>query len=534
MTWPLPDSFAPHELLKTLKTRLWLWLGPTLGLGLFAAAWALLAPAAWEAAQALVVRDEAVGSISRQGRFDSADARKTAQETLLEIARNPAVGSAALAELPPPEGRRPAAWPSEPEVEGVRNSIRVSAPKGSELGQTEVIYVTVRQSSRQRAAALVSALCTQIEIRLQKLRNTKADSVIAELKNTVELARLDLQAATDRLQILEREVGSDLGELRILNDSGAGDSNLRSALNKVTEELRQVRSDCEAKQHLRDILTAALDDPGQLVATPNQLLESQPAVRRLKEGLVDAQLRTSQILGKMSPQHPLAQAAATSEQKIRQNLHDELQIAIRGLEADLSVRNTQRASLGTQHAEIKGRLDRLADLRARYDNLVADVRQRGKILEEAQRALSEARANQAVPQAASLITRLDSPHTGNSPVGPGRLTIVLSGFGGGLVLGLGLVFLVAPLGRGRRWTDYFPGRRRTDALAQGRRAADPVPGRRAEDPGPARRATDPPPARRAEDLARPSSIQPDSPQADRRSGKDRRGTAPPPSPLPVN
>ena len=82
--------------------------------------------------------------------------------------------------------------------------------------------------------------------------------------------------------------------------------------------------------------------------------------------------------------------------------------------------------------------------------------------------LADVRTSQAAALSSSLIARIDEPQPDNSPVGPGFPTIVAAGFGGGLILGFGLVFLTAPLGNlwGRRADDYIHGGRRTTTTPQ--------------------------------------------------------------------
>ena len=46
------------------------------------------------------------------------------------------------------------------------------------------------------------------------------------------------------------------------------------------------------------LLKQAEADPTALVAAPCRLLDSQPALRRLKDGLVDSQLRTANLQGR--------------------------------------------------------------------------------------------------------------------------------------------------------------------------------------------------------------------------------------------
>jgi hypothetical protein len=181
------------------------------------------------------------------------------------------------------------------------------------------------------------------------------------------------------------------------------------------------------------------------------------------------------------------------------------------LTEELKVSGTLVASLDKQPADITARLDRLAGLRARYGNLVSEVRQRSEILAKAEKELADARASQTAAHSTSLLTRLDQPVTGGSPQGPGRSVIALGGLAGGLAIGLGCVLLVAPLTqlRGRRFSDYFRGRRATDQvagqrstdLAVGQRATDRAQGQRASDSIRGQRSTDVMIAQRSSDFA---------------------------------
>jgi hypothetical protein len=130
----------------------------------------------------------------------------------------------------------------------------------------------------------------------------------------------------------------------------------------------------------------------------------------------------------------------------------------------------------------------------RYDNLEEEAKRRSQILEQAQSDLTSARASHAAAQTASLISRIGRPETGLRPLGPGTILIAVGGSLCGLALGLGLVFLTAPLGQsfGRRITDRLRGRRTTDIAAEAsgrqtdhpaRRAADSIRTPNADQPG---------------------------------------------------
>ncbi len=502
------NSIAPpnvdfQQIALIFRARWRWWIIPTVGMTVLAAGYAFIKPKTWQARQALIVRDEAVGDISRQGRFDNTSALKTAQETVLEVARRRSVVEAALKEIGPARAPQPPNWPSNDEVRSLQDAIAVRAPKGVEFGQTEVIYLSVQSDDPRRAVALTQAVCHHLERHLQLLRRNKAQSLIDELTRTWTLATKDLDSATARLQSIETTVGSDLGELRILTDAGAGDSNLRSALNQVKSDLRLAKTNQKSIEKQIEFLEVARRDEGQWTATPTVLLDSQPALRRLKDGLVDAQLRSAALRGSMSADHPQVREAAAAEEEVRGHLQREQETALASLHADLQINRAQVKMYEEQLAEVTARLDRLANLRATYANLQSEVRQRITIVEKAQNDLSTARASQAAAASSSLLTRIDAPVLDDRPLGPGRATIVLAGMAGGLATGIGLLFLTAPTGRqlGRRWSDYLRHGRRASDQAEGRGQIGGQ-GRRADDVNYGRRAGDQtPPGRRADEAS---------------------------------
>lgn len=446
----MPSAFSPivsprHVVDVLIRHRL-RWIVPLVVVSIAALAYAVFKGSTWEARQALVVRDEAVGGYDRPGRFDSTDAMKTAQETVLELARSRGVVEAALKAVGPEIGPAEAAFPTPADVEDAQKEIAVSAPNGAEFGKTEVFYLKVKDKNRDRAIAMAKAICDQLDHRLGELRDQKAQSLIAELDRTVELARQDLGAATKQLAEMERQAGRDLAELRILNDTTTGESDLRQTLIDVTSELRQAEQAAKTSQQLKAFLQAAQSDPDRLVATPNELLVSQPALRQLKDGLIQVQIQTATLRSTMSDLHPRVQASRAAESQIRRDLHNELTLAISGLDAELDLHHGRMEMLAHRSAELQERMKHLAGIRAEYANRLAEVHRRTEIVTKAEQDLAEARASRAAAHSANLITRLDGPNVGDQPVGPSRSAIVLVGIGGGLMLGLGLVFLTAPVG----------------------------------------------------------------------------------------
>lgn len=518
----LPPQVKQYADLLHKQWKLWVPVG--VACFLLAATYSLVKPDQWQATQSVLLRDEAAGQLSGQGRFDSIDTMKAAQEMVVEVARNQAVLEATLKQVGPPRGSRVKSdWPSLADVESLRKNVKVSPPNGAEFGTTEVLHLSVDADNRERAILLASTICQQMDIALKNIRNRRADSVIAELENAELLAQQELARATEALKAEETKVGSDLGELRSLNDAQSGDGNLRNAWNQIKQQIRDGEAELVKLDEQLNILKEAQNDPDNLIATPNQLLESQPSLRRLKDGLVDAQLRTSQLMGKMSKSHPQVLSAVAAEQEVRNKLRGELEIAVRGVQADLQLQRSRLKSINSQEADVRERLDSLATIRAGYANLVADVDKCTLVLRTAHEQLADAKANKRASETSSLITRIDQPTTGEYPMGPSKTVIAGGGLLGGLMLGIGVVVLLAPMpgSQGRRWTDRLWGRRSTDTSAApsaGDRRAVP---RMAEQP-PANPDA-PGRGRRATDQAPPATY----PEVDRRAGSDRRGTAAP-------
>lgn len=412
------------------------WLVPTLVCTAIALLYAFTMTRYWEAKQTLVVRQEASNTEAIQpGKFANPDQMRTLLETILEVAKSRQVVIATLKEV---NGNRA---PTDKEIEQFRKHQEILPPHGAEFGTTEMFYMIVEDPSPTRAVRLLNALCDQVERQLAQLRGLQAQSLITELEKQVELSTETHEEETSRLVEFEGQLGADLGELRTLHSAFSGQSDLRQQFVQLEGEHRQAKTRLQEAKQLLAMLTAADRKPGQLVAMPNSLLDSQPALRRLKDGLIDAQLRTSQLSGSRSADHPYVKAALLAEASIRQSLHGELRIAIQAAEAELKLAGERHEVNRAQLNNVEQRLGRLAEHRAAYSNRIAAVASSRDVLERSRGRLSEVRATQAAVHSASLISRMDQPETGIHPTGPSRAMVVLTGMLGGLMIGLGLLFL---------------------------------------------------------------------------------------------
>ena len=361
---PRPETtFGVEHLPKLVIVHRRRWLLPALLIGGLACVYAVLKRDHWEASQAVSVRNETTGGGDMTGDFKLVDEMKATQETLLEIARSRPVLSATLADVGPPENwRGNATWPSQEDVDDLQDLLKLSPPKGAEFGKTEIFYIKLRDQQRERAVALLDRLCHHLAEHFGELHSAHARGMAAELSEVVSLAVSELEQAHRRLADMERQLGSNLVELRILEQSPAGVSDLNRELTEAENEVRQAESRQSLNRGILKLLRDAQQDPQLLVTSPNTLFEAQPNLKRLADGLVDVQLRTASLLGVMIERHPQVLASRQAEEAIRKKIFSELTLALHSIEAE-----NQLADGRVEY--LKGRL---ADMRRRMSEVAAD------------------------------------------------------------------------------------------------------------------------------------------------------------------
>jgi len=427
-----------------------LWIGCTAAFAAIGLVYAVaLKTDTWVATQGLIVRDEATGTVMRLGRFESQTQMKAAQELVLEIASSPQVVGKALATVGKPARFfgliKGSSTFSPAEIESFgRSCVSMRAPRGAELGTTEVIYLEIKQKSKERAVQLVVALCDALESQLQEVRRTRADGVVKELQAAISVSESALQLSTEKLKNIELEAGADLVDLRGLTDSNSGSTN-RLMLDMVRDDLRKCEIELQLHRENLEATQLGLENPDLLMQITDRLVESQPTIKILREGLSEARLRTAQLQGRFSDSHADVIIAKTTEQRFRDNLLRELANSEQAILGAIELCEKKTAKLNDQESELGKRLNRLADIRADYTNVVSEVKATNEELQQIKRELTQAMAARNAASSSSLITRIDQPLMGDRPVGPGRTTIVGGSLVGGLFFGLGIVFLLTPL-----------------------------------------------------------------------------------------
>jgi len=464
------------------------------------------------ASQALLVRDEATGAVMRLGRFQSQAEMKAAQETILEMSKSQQVVRDALIAVGPPKGL--SSWmgwgeyPSKEMIEEVaKSSISVHAPKGTEFGVTEVIYMDVKAETQDDAMSLSKALTDALESRLQQVRKARADGVLAELTHARNSAKRELENSTHRLHDVESEAGSDLSDLRGMTDTVAGAATSRAEFDQIKNDLRQAEVARQALIADRELLVRATEDPKSFIVAPGAVLNSQPGLKRLREGLVDAQLIGSQLTGRFMESHPSVVASQSTMSSIERRFLAELKASIAGVQSDISLVDGRIRRLEAQKNIAEVRLAKLADSRSAYANLLSEVKSKVAILEASEKALAEVQAARDSSVSTSLLTRLDSPMVSDRPIGPGKTTISVLCAAAGLVFGLGIVFVVTPIDSspvfGRRSIDRSVGRRDVDLTVAADTSGDLKSSEIPVDDPPTKEASPPSPKTMREEFEKP-------------------------------
>ncbi len=444
-----------------------LWVGACVVSGLFGGIYAYgLKKDLWLSSQALLVRDEANTASLRVGRFDSDQQMKAAQETILEVARHEQVVAAAMKAVGPEPSWFPWKennWPSVGAVKSTANSlIAIRAPKGAEFGATEVIYLDVKQSTPERALAFNRTLTDALQTRLQEVRRNRAESLRTELVHARDLAREYLKQTTEQVQKIERSAGLELSDLRGMTDMIAGGGTSRIHLDQLKSEIRTAETKLQEQLDDLSLLEEAIGDPAAFVVAPSSVIMSQPGLKRLREGYAEASLNSSQLSGKFTEFHPLLEAARRTQDSIQIRLVTELEASRTNLQQEIDGSKQKLSRLHGLQQETELKLNNIAEHRAEYANLVAEIKSRTTILETAERELAEIEATGNASTSTSLISKLEEPTVSERPVGPGRTTIAGGCALAGLLLGFALVFILSPSERrfGRRASDV--GRRQND------------------------------------------------------------------------
>lgn len=447
---------AAMRYVRPLRQYWFLWIVPAFLCTSLAIGYGLFAQDYWLASQQLVVRNESLGSALGYGRFESYDEMKTAEETIHAVAKNRALATSVLQSAGPPPSHKKPNWPSPRNVDDFLGKVSISAPNGAEFGQTEVIQLNVEAESPERAVKLTTLVVTELEKRLNELRMVRFESLESELAHSQTLALERLAESTERLETIEQDLGPDLSELRTLDQQYSGGSGiLQQELGRAREALREARRELGVIELQQDHLESVRRDPDEIITVPGSILVAYPALGRLKNGLVDAELRLAAALGQYEITHPRCERVTEEIDQIRTRLKSELDTALVESEFNRQTTLQKNALLEQTALDIEQRISRFTTLRVEYNQLVAEVEQRKKDLATISTQLAEVQSTREAASRASMINPVDDPVVSTDPIGPGTKMLAVGGLACGLAIGIGLVFLVIPIEGGAHHAEPF-------------------------------------------------------------------------------
>ena len=439
---------AKKQRLNYLLTTLWenkvLWIAPAILGFVLAAAYAfLLRPETWTARQSFTVRDDTLGQAFKPGRFESQESLQSAQETILEVARRPSVVRNVLEKLGPISGWNGENWITDELIEETQDDINFSAPNGAEFGTTEAIVLTAKASSRDRSRKFIELLSEEVIAQVNRVRSLRLASMEQELEQAYNGAAESQQEAMNRLAELDERLTPEFGVINSFNDGRNQNSPAEQEIADIKTELRQKKAELEKAETILLALHRAAESPEDSDLS-SSVLKELTSLDKMYDDLAkfrnDLAIAQGNFRDRYGPVQTLKYAIDIQQKGIRKELSSE----ISGVQADIAMFNKQIETKANQIETLESRLIELSKYRAEYLSLFAQVRE---LTDAALRAKTTWRKTKSLAESASsvgLMTPMDVAQVSSRPDGVGKKVFVLAGVLGGLMIGIGLVLLLAP------------------------------------------------------------------------------------------
>ena len=401
----------------------------------------LLMPEMWTARQSFLIRDDLSGTAFKPGRFDSEESRKSAQETILEVARRPLVVRNVLEKLGPKSSFANSNWITDEVIEKTQGVIDISAPNGAEFGKTDAIVLTAKDSTRERTRKFIELLSAEIMVQTNRIRSLRFESMESELYQAYQAADQARDEAIDRLDQLDQRLGSDFGFLSL---QGQNNSQQPSGVEAIKSEILRKQDELDRAETVFDALLKAFENPDAASQLPSEVLIAQPALQDAMTKMLDLREELHVAKGLYTNIHPKVKGIAEAIEFSQQQIYDSLTGEMTGVQSDIALKKKQLERLNNRIEELKERLIRLSKSRSEHLALTNQVRQLGEAATTARTAWADTEARAKAARTVGLITPTDVAQVNTRPDGIGKRYIALAGLLGGLLVGLGLVLLVAP------------------------------------------------------------------------------------------
>ena len=396
-----------------------------------------LMPEMWTARQSFLIRDDLSGTAFKPGRFDSEESRKSAQETILEVARRPLVVRNVLEKLGPKSSFAGSNWITDEVIEKTQGVIDISAPNGAEFGKTDAIVLTTKDSTRERTRKFIELLSAEIMTQTNRIRSLRFESMESELFQSYQSAETARNDAIDRLDKLDQRLGSDFGFMSLEGGQPTGVEAIKSEILRKQDELEKAEAVFAA-------LLKAFENPAEVAQLPSEVLVAQPTLEKTMSKMIDLREQLHLAKGLFANKHPRVRALAGAIDFSQQQLYDSLTGEMAGVQSDIALKKKQLARLNKRIEDLKARLIRLSKSRSEHLALTNQVQQLGEAANLAKTAWNETKSRAMTSRTVGLITPTDVAQVNSRPDGIGKRYVALAGLFGGLLVGVGLVLLVAP------------------------------------------------------------------------------------------
>ena len=399
-----------------------------------------LMPEMWTARQSFLIRDDLSGTAFKPGQFDSEESRKSAQETILEVARRPLVVRNVLEKLGPKSSFAGSNWITDEIIEKTQGVIDISAPNGAEFGKTDAIVLTAKDSTRERTRKFIELLSAEIMVQTNRIRSMRFESMESELYQTYQSAEQARDDAIDRLDKLDRRLGSDFGFLSL-----QGNNNFQqqpTGVEGIKSEILRKQDELERAEAVHAALLKAFNDPAAATQLPSEVLLAQPALQDAMSKMLDLREELHVAKGLYTNIHPKVKGIAEAIEFSQQQIYDSLTGEMTGVQEGIALKKRQLSRLNNRIEELKARLIRLSKSRSEHMALSTQVQQLGAAANLAKTAWSETKSRAVAARTVGLITPTDVAQVNSRPDGLGKRYVALAGLVGGLLVGVGLVLLV--------------------------------------------------------------------------------------------
>lgn len=434
--------------LLTLYRYKFVWIAPAILGAVIAFYYAtMLSPQIWSARQSMIVRDDLLGQSFKPGRFDSIESMKSAQETILEIARQPQVIRNAMTKLGPPESLKGEAaiaeWPDEETIEDMQDAVLIHAPNGAEFGKTEVIVLNVKQSTPERSLKFIELLLVEIIAKVDEVRSMRLQSMEVELTRVRDAAMAELNKSKEKLTQMDKSLGSDIATMNALSDPQNSDNSIKRDISQIRIELREATLQLEKRTALLSQLEEAKTKPDRILGLSAEMIGILPALDDLKKEMIEKQAQFAVTTGLYQPGHPKYARSEKAIEAMREQIHLEIDLCVAAMQNEVKDAQTRWSRLDKEMNSLDDQLTKLSENRTELLTLVAELKERTEIANKAQSNLAEIKSL-AEAGVSNLIARVDEPQVSTRPDGPGKKLKILVGGFAGLMLGLGVVLLIAP------------------------------------------------------------------------------------------